>query len=327
MLQSKKNKSGKWWLAVKILLAIISLWFIYRKVFNHENSKDYLLQLKSAIQAPDALLLFLVVILLMMMNWTIEAIKWKFMILKIENISMSRSLEAVFSGLTVSFFTPNRIGEYAGRVFHLKEGKRLQATFITIIENSSQLLVTLLTGSVACIIYMKEYMEMNSWIFVLMRFLLLVFCVLCLILFFNLDVFENFFQRFRLSEKWKQIFHVFSFYSTKELIKVLLLSMTRYLIFSTQFYILLRIYGCHFPFFPCMLMIAMTFFVMAVVPTFTIAELGIRGAVSSYFFSKLTIDVLPVLNATYSLWLINLVIPALAGSIFMFHFRLEKNGK
>jgi hypothetical protein len=76
-----------------------------------------------------------------------------------------------------------------------------------------------------------------------------------------------------------------------------------------------------------MLMIAMTFFVMSVVPTFAIAELGIRAAVAAYFFGKLTIDVLPVLNATFSLWLINLAIPALAGSIFIFHFRLEKNSK
>lgn len=327
MLQSRKNKSGKWWLVIKIVLALFALWFIYQKVFSHESSKDYLIQLKTAIQQPQSVFLFLIVLILMFLNWTTEALKWKFMIGKIERISTGRSLEAVFSGLTVSFFTPNRIGEYAGRVFHLQEGKRMQATFITMIENSSQLLITLLTGSLACMIYMNDYMEMNSWIFILMRFMLIFFCIFCLILYFNLDLFEKFFQRFRLSEYWKQIFHVFSLYSTKELVKVLLLATVRYLIFSIQFYILLRIYGFTFQLFPCLLMMAMTFFVMAVVPTFTIAEIGIRGAVAAYFFGKLTIDVLPVLNATFSLWLINLAIPALTGAFFIFHFRLEKNGK
>ena len=327
MLQSKKNKSGKWWLVFKIVLALFALWFIYQKVFSHESSKDYLIQLKTAIQQPQSVFLFLIVLILMFLNWTTEALKWKFMIGKIERISTGRSLEAVFSGLTVSFFTPNRIGEYAGRVFHLKEGKRMQATFITMIENSSQLLITLLTGSLACMIYMKDYMEMNSWIFLLIRFLLLVFSGFCIILFFNLDLFEFFFKRFKMSEYWRQIFHVFSLYSTKELMKVLLLSLVRYIIFSIQFYILLRVYGSPIHLFPSLLMIAMTFFVMAVVPTFTIAEIGIRGAVAAYFFGKITIDVLPVLNATFSLWLINLAIPALAGAFFIFHFKLEKNGR
>ena len=123
----------------------------------------------------------------------------------------------------------------------------------------------------------------------------------------------------------KQILHVFSLYSNLELLKVLSLSLLRYLIFSIQFYLLFLVYGCDFGFFPALLMISMTFFVMSIVPTFTIAELGVRGAVSAFFFGKLTIDVLPVLNATFSLWLINLALPALIGAFFIFHFRLERN--
>ena len=74
-------------------------------------------------------------------------------------------------------------------------------------------------------------------------------------------------------------------------------------------------------------MIAMTFFVMSVVPTFAITEIGVRGAIAAFFFGKLTSDVLPVLNATFSLWLINLAIPALIGTFFIFHFRLESKAK
>lgn len=327
MLQSKLNKSAKWWLLAKLLLTIGALWFIYLKIISHEGSRDYISQLQTAFKQPGSALLILSVFILMMLNWTVEAIKWKYMIDKIEIVKTGRALEAVFSGLTFSFFTPNRIGEYAGRVFHLHTGKRLQATFITIIENISQLMITLITGSIACMIYLKGYMEISPWIFILIRFLLFAFCVFCLLLYFNIGLLEKIFQRFRLTEHWKQILHVFSLYSNLDLLKVLSLSLLRYLIFSLQFYILLRVYGCSFGFFPGLLMISMTFFVMSIVPTFTIAELGVRGAVSAYFFGKLTIDVLPVLNATFSLWLINLAIPALIGAFFIFHFRLGRNGR
>ena len=327
ILQSKKNKSGKWWLALKLCLALSALWFIYLKVVSHENSADYLTQLKTAVGQPGSASLFFIVFLMMILNWTTEAVKWKFMIGKIEHIKLTRALEAVFSGLTFSFFTPNRIGEYAGRVFHLRQGIRMQATFITVIENSSQLLITLLTGSIASILYMHDYLQSSPLIYTVMRFLLIALCLLCLMLYFNLDLFEKFFQRFRLSEYWKQIFHVFSLYSFTELLKVLFLSAVRYAIFSLQFIILLKIYGSTIEFFPCLLMIVMTFFVMSIVPTFTIAEIGVRGAVATYFFEKLTIDVLPVLNTTFSLWLINLALPALIGAFFIFNFKLGKKIK
>ena len=327
MLQSKINKFGKLFFILKLFLALLALWFVYLKIISHENSGDYLNQMKSALRQPESVFLFVTVFLLMFLNWFTEAVKWKFMIEKIESITTGRSLEAVFSGITISFFTPNRIGEYAGRVFHLPQGKRMQATLITIIENSSQLLVTILSGSIASILFMREYMELSPWIFQLMFILFILISILSFILYFNIDLFEKIFQRFITTDYWKKIIHVFSLYTTGDLLKVFLLSIVRYCIFSLQFYLLLRAYGSYFSAGEGILMIAMTFFVMSVVPTFTFAEIGIRSAVSAFFFGKLTVDVLPVLNAAFSLWLINLALPALLGAIFIFNFRLEKNEK
>ena len=327
MLQSIIVKNARLWFALKLCIAALAIRFIILKVLHHESSGDYLEQLKMTVLQPGSALLFLIIMILMFFNWLTEAFKWKYMIGKIEDISVGRALEAVFSGLTISFFTPNRIGEFAGRVFHLHSGKRVQATLITVIENCSQLLITILTGSIACIIYIHQYMEISPLMSILMQCLLVIFSIFCILLFFNLDFFESFSGRFRISDYWKNIFHVFSLYSHRELLRVTLLSLLRYVIFSIQFYLLLRLFGFYSGFFPSLVMIAMTFFVMSIVPTFAFTEIGVRGAVSAYFFSKLSIDMLPVLNAAFSLWFINIVLPALAGAIFMFHFRLGRNGK
>ena len=64
-----------------------------------------------------------------------------------QNTYFSDSLnarKAVFSGITVSTFTPNRIGEYGGRVFCLEKGDRIKAVFITILCSMSQLLTTVI---------------------------------------------------------------------------------------------------------------------------------------------------------------------------------------
>lgn len=319
-----KNKS-KWLFSAKLILVIVAVWFVYLKVVHHEGTAGYFDQLILALDQPGTTLLFTCVLLLMILNWLLEAMKWKYMISKIERVTLGRALKAVFSGITVSFFTPNRIGEYAGRVFHLPYGKRMQATLITIIESSSQLLVTVLTGSVAAIFYMQQYLELSPWMFKLFQILFILLSVISLFLFFNLVYLESLFSRFIKTEYWKKIIHVFALYSRSELSRVFLLSICRYAVFSLQFYLLLILFGCYLPVWEGMLMISMTFFVMSVVPTFTLTEIGIRGAVAAYFFGQLTMDVFPVLNASFSLWFINLVLPALMGAGFIFSFRLGRN--
>ena len=52
---------------------------------------------------------FFLVFFMMFLNWIIEAFKWKLLIKKVEDISIWTSVRAVFSGITVSTFTPNRV--------------------------------------------------------------------------------------------------------------------------------------------------------------------------------------------------------------------------
>ena len=70
--------------------------------------------------------------------------------------------------------------------------------------------------------------------------------------------------------------------SSKELLGVLLLSLFRYLIFSTQFFLLLRIFGADLPIVQGIILIPVIYLMMAMVPTIALTELGIRGSVSIF---------------------------------------------
>ena len=65
--------------------------------------------------------------------------------------------KAVFLGITVSIFTPNRIGEFGGRIFCLKSADRIKGVIITILGNVAQLLVTIIFGSIAFLFYIKRF--------------------------------------------------------------------------------------------------------------------------------------------------------------------------
>jgi hypothetical protein len=97
--------------------------------------------------------------------------------------------------------------------------------------------------------------------------------------------------------------------------------MLRYLVFSGQFYLLLRAFGLNIPYFQALMLISMTYFVMAAIPTIALADLGIRGSVSIYFigifFGGGIACSTSILSASTLIWTINLAIPALFGIFFI----------
>ena len=63
---------------------------------------------------------------------------------KEENVSLWLSIKAVFLGITVSIFTPNRVGEFWWPRFCLEKANRIKAILITILGNMGQLLATII---------------------------------------------------------------------------------------------------------------------------------------------------------------------------------------
>ena len=52
----------------------------------------------------------------MLVNWSLEAYKWGALVDRFQSLSFSKKLISVLMGLSIGFLTPNRIGDYAGRL-------------------------------------------------------------------------------------------------------------------------------------------------------------------------------------------------------------------
>ncbi len=324
MQQSKTNYSIFGRRIFKFLLAASAFYFVYYKVTNEKDADHYLYELGQAFTQTSTFVYLSIVLMLMFFNWLVEAWKWRLMILKLEPISLSRSLEATLSGLTVSLFTPNRIGEYAGRVFHLNSADKIQATLVTVIENFSQLIVTLLFGAFASVIFFESYTDYPIYFSLLFSVMLFIVAIVSIIGFLNVRLLVKPLSRIKFTEKRKQMFHVLEQYQTIELVKVLAGAILRYAIFTLQFFLLIKMFGGQVEIFPALVMISMTYLVITVVPTFLLTEIGVRGAAAVYFFSMLGNDNVPILNAVFALWIINLALPALIGAVLMVDFKFGK---
>jgi hypothetical protein len=109
------------------------------------------------------------------------------------------------------------------------------------------------------------------------------------------------------------------------LLKTVLLSTLRYLVFSTQFYISIRLVGLNFCILQCMMVIPVIYLVLAAIPTMALTELGVRGSVSVFLFGLLAgpgvLDAratLAVVSASTLIWIINIAFPSLAGVLVVF---------
>jgi hypothetical protein len=68
-------------------------------------------------------------------------------------------------------------------------------------------------------------------------------------------------------------------------------------------------------------MSALTFLSMSIIPTIALTEIGVRGSVAIYFFGFLSENVVGIMTASFALWIINLVVPAILGVFFVYQLK------
>ena len=310
---------------IKIVIVFLSVFFIYNELIDQRNSNSVDFY-SIFLNIQDKYLTLLGVFCMMFLNWFIESYKWRFMISKLENISIITSLRAVFSGITVSSFTPNRIGEYGGRVFCLESCNRIQAVVITVLGSMAQLLTTLIFGSAAFFllhepINNKELLYLGFELSTNIFLLIFLINLLLLLIFFKVSFFVEYFDRFRYLYFLKKYTSVLSKFSNKELAFIFLLSIIRYFVFSLQFLILLNIFDVNVSFYISLLSIMLIFLFMTLTPTIAITEIGVRGSVALLVLGVFSNNLVGILSSTVLLWIINLIIPAIIGSLFIFNLK------
>jgi hypothetical protein len=98
---------------------------------------------------------------------------------------------------------------------------------------------------------------------------------------------------------------------------VLTLSALRYLVFAGQFVGRLWWLEVQVPLPVMVAAVTVIYLVSTLIPTMLLTELGVRGSVAVGILAPLGGDAALVLLATFSVWAINLVLPALAGSVIL----------
>jgi uncharacterized membrane protein YbhN (UPF0104 family) len=320
-------------ITLKTAVLLLSLGYIYFKIFYNQDMDKNRISFYLACESGLFNWYFFVLVLLMPLNWGIEIIKWRYLILKIENISFYKSLKAVLVGITFSSFTPNRVGDYFGRAFMLENSNKQEGFLITIVGSIAQTIITIMLGTIGLIwfrdIYLTKVFYVENISFYISLIVLIIINALILLFYFKISFFNTFVQKIRIMKRLTPYFQILSSYSIGELLKALILSLLRYIVFVFQFYLLLLIFNINIPFFDGFAVIAIIYLVTTIIPTIALTELGVKGAAAIYFFDlyfkhttyhadEIAIN---VVAATFILWILNLALPAIMGCFYVFKMK------
>lgn len=292
---------------------------LYKQVFKNTDLSEAFSYLSE--ETTGRFPMLLLVFLLMLLNWTLETMKWRLLVNRLDQISFFKAFQGILFGVAFSLFTPNRLGEYAGRVMALKH-HRIAAIVSTLIGSYSQIVVNTIVGAFAFFIYLLLFRELEIyWLLTYLLFFIgAVFFLL--VSYFNLDIASVLFNRYSVFKKIAPYVDVVKTYSAGDLRVLLVLSAMRYGVYCLQFYALLKFFKSGVPFEFAVVLLPVVFFMQSVLPSLAIADVSIRGEIALQVISDYAVGgALSVVAASVLLWFINLIIPALFGGLAALSFR------
>src|SRR4051812_45796061 len=141
--ESELNKSTKIWLnyAVGAVISVLLIWGLYIQVRGHVVHLDW----STLSQTGPAYLLW-VCIALMPLNLLLETWKWKLLAGSAQPLSFGEAFASLLGGIAFSMITPNRIGEYPGRILYLKRKNTFRLISVSILGAVAQMLTLFIYG-------------------------------------------------------------------------------------------------------------------------------------------------------------------------------------
>ncbi|MDP3313266.1 MAG: lysylphosphatidylglycerol synthase domain-containing protein [Lutibacter sp.] len=303
---------------IKFAIVLIAILFIYQKLAQNPTASLSQLKEQLVLAFGTNLWYLLFILLLTDFNLIFEFLKWQKLVAVIKKITFLESYEQCLASLTASIITPNRIGEYGVKAIYFSKNERKKILFLNLIGNLMQMFVTVLFGIIG-MRYFRNYFDTSIPFLNYELWLYLAIFLFVLFLFrkkiglikigrFYIDKIALFIKKIDS----KTIYTIFGY------------SLLRYIIFSHQFYFLLLLFNVEASYFTLIFLIFCMYFLASIIPSIALFDWAIKGSVALYVFSFSSVSELTIIFVTTLMWILNVAIPALIGSVFVLNFKLNK---
>jgi hypothetical protein len=292
-------------LVVKFLIVGLAFYFIYLQL--SKNTAVSWETFKTVFKSKINFWNLFLVLCLSFINRFLEILKWQNLVSFIKPITVGEASKQVLGALTAGIFTPNGLGEYAGKALFFEKIKTKKVIFLNLICNGIQLILTVFFGTIG-LMFLGYWFWASVIIITVFGFWVLAYQ--------SKKIKIKGYSLEKLNTKINEI---------PALIhrKNIFLAVLRYLTFSHQTYALLLIFGVEFPYFTLMATIVTVYFLASALPSFQFLDFAVKGSIGAFFFGLLGVNEWIVVLTTTIMWLLNVVVPVVLGSYFVLKFKLQ----
>jgi hypothetical protein len=310
---------------IKVLVGLACFAIIYFRLAPEFTPSNLAILSEHVFSAQGFVFLFLAV-LLIPVNWGIEAYKWKLITAPVQWVSYKTATKSVYSGVCLGNLAPGRATEFFAKIIYFKLDNRPRITVLHFVGGMFQLSITIITGFTALIFKLQAFGESAAWIRYAVPIsgtVLLLLLILCI---YKINWFLNYVSR-KIS-KDKAIDDFDYRFTPKALLQLFGFSSLRYSVFFCQFFLLILLFDpqVDLVIFPS---ICLYFLITTVIPMISALEAAIRAAVAIVVFRESGISPAGLALSSLLIWLVNIIVPSIIGYIFLvrqnFNFKLFKN--
>ena len=202
------------WKAAGVVVAGLALLLVYKR-FAAEHTN-----LTAVVWPKSSFLTIGIVTALMLVNWSLEAWRWRISVRVFERVTFLQSLRTVLAGLALNWVLPLTSGDALSRV--IERTDKYKAATAMVLNRAIMLLLTCLFGLVSVMYYSKASVEIN----LLLPSILMVMLVLFFLFRRYLGQFLSYFTQIR----------------KRVLLGIVGISLLRYAVFVFQFFLLLQLF-------------------------------------------------------------------------------------
>ncbi|MEE9439303.1 MAG: hypothetical protein V3V14_09915 [Saprospiraceae bacterium] len=272
--------------------------------------------------------IFLLVVLLMPINWGFETIKWKVLVDQFQKINYNDAFKSVMAGVSLAIMTPGRIGEYGGKLISIHPENRPKAILANLISSIGQNIINIGLGLAFTLIFVQHFTDLQSGVFISLLTISVSIIFVMLLIYFKFDLIDGllaYLPDYKWVNKVRSNVRAFDKLDTSTLIRILGLSFFRYTVYLAQYVLLLYFFGVTDQIWVAIMGVGTIFFLQSNLPLPPAFSVLARGEMAIFLWSYFTDNVIGILAATFSLWFINLVIPAILGAYMLSSYKLNKD--
>ncbi len=295
-----------------IVVGTLFLMMIYNRLFIDHDIVNVLEGVSWPSSFSQVFLLFIVVVLAFF-NVLLESYKWHNLIAWGNNLNIWISIKSILVGFFYGTITPFQLGDYPGRLTYIDQSLRSTALSATWVSSVTQNICNVTVGIIGIMLLSAkvDFIDIHNSLTVLIGALTIIFSIVTL---FSIDKITRWASRLKFLERFDiQEVH----FSGLMISKNLLLSLLRYATYVVQYYLLLCFWGLEMSMLDGFMAIASIYLLQSLIIVPASISLLARGGIALFIFSFWEFNPALILLTSLSLWLINLVIPALLGFILI----------